>query len=208
MDTRHGPREERLNALSHGVALMAVLAGAPLLLLRAAQRGDPWVTAGTLVFVLSAALLYAASTLYHALPAGPAKHAVRVLDHASIYLLIAGTYTPFTLGVLRGAWGWTLFGLVWSLALAGVTFKVVAGFRFPLASTMVYLGMGWLVLLAIGPVVALVPRPGIALLVAGGLAYTGGVAFYASRRPYAHAVWHLFVAAGTACHAVAVGLYA
>jgi hemolysin III len=187
---------------------MAVLAGGPLLLLRAAQRGDPWVIAGVAVFVVSAMLLYAASTLYHALPAGPAKHAARVLDHASIYLLIAGTYTPFTLGVLRGAWGWTLFGLVWSLALAGVTFKVVAGFRFPWASTIVYVGMGWMGLLAIGPVVALVPRPGIALLVAGGLAYTGGVAFYASRRRYAHAVWHLFVAAGTACHAVAVALYA
>jgi len=202
------PREELVNAMTHGAALVVALALSPVLVLRAVHRADPWLVAGVSVFVGTVILLYAASTVYHALPAGEAKQACRVVDHATIYLLIAGTYTPFTLGLLRGPWGWTLFGLVWGLAVAGIAFKVLGGIRFPVVSTAVYLGMGWVVLLAINPVLAHVPRAGLAWLLAGGLAYSGGVAFYAWRRPYAHAVWHLFVVAGTTCHAVAVMGYA
>jgi hemolysin III len=138
-----------------------------------------------------------------------AKRLLQVLDHGAIYLLIAGTYTPFTLGVLRGGWGWTLFGLIWGLAVAGVVLKVIGGIRYPRLSTSVYLAMGWLVLIAAKPLWLRVPAWGLVWLAAGGLAYTVGVAFYsANRLRYGHFVWHLFVLAGTGCHFVAVLLYA
>jgi hemolysin III len=154
--------------------------------------------------------LYAVSTIYHALPQTRAKCLFRVLDHIAIYLLIAGTYTPFTLGVLRGPWGWTLFGLVWGLALVGILLKAFAGVRFEVLSVLLYLVMGWLCLIAAGPMLALVPSWGIIWLLAGGVAYTIGVVFYAidHRVYYSHFVWHLFVVAGTACHFVAVLGYA
>jgi len=157
------------------------------------------------VFAASMVLLYLASTLYHAIPHSRAKRVFKTLDHAAIYLLIAGTYTPFTLGVLRGAWGWTLFGLIWGLALTGVVLKLAGGLRRPWMSTGLYVAMGWLVLVAIKPLWEAMPPWGMFWLVAGGVAYTGGVAFYAAdHKPYAHFVWHLFVVAGTACHYVAV----
>jgi len=154
-------------------------------------------------------LLYLTSTLYHALPAPKAKRVFRVLDHAAIFLLIAGTYTPFTLGVLSGGWGWTLFGLVWSLAIAGVLLESLGNFRFPKLSLALYVAMGWLVVIAIKPMWLLMPRWGLFWLAAGGLAYTGGVAFYAAKRlRHHHLIWHLCVIAGTACHVVAVLRYA
>jgi hemolysin III len=151
-------------------------------------------------------LLYLASTLYHALPQGKAKRAFQLIEHAAIFLLIAGTYTPFTLGVLRGAWGWTLFGLVWGLAAIGVLLAVVGGVRrYRVLSVLLYLGMGWLVVVAIRPLWLSMPLSGLLWLVAGGLAYTVGVAFFAAKRlRYGHFVWHLFVLAGTACHFIAV----
>ena len=150
-----------------------------------------------------------ASTLYHALPRRQAKRVFQVLDHSAIFLLIAGTYTPFTLGVLRGAWGWTLFGIVWSLAVLGVIFKAVGGIRYPRASTTLYISMGWLALIAIRPLWLRLPVSGWLWLLAGGLAYTAGVAFYASHRMrYGHFVWHLCVLVGTACHFCAVLWYA
>jgi hemolysin III len=155
-------------------------------------------------------LLYLASTLYHALPAGGAKRLFRVIEHSAIYLLIAGTYTPFTLGVLRGAWGWMLLGLIWGMALAGVLLKALNRMAHPILSTGLYLLMGWLIVIAAQPLTARVPLPGLLWLIAGGLAYTLGVIFFAldSRLRYGHFIWHLFVMTGTACHYVAVLGYA
>ena len=201
--------EEIANSVSHGVGLVAALAAAPFLIVHAARSGSEAFLLGASVFAVTAVVLYLGSTLYHALPTGKAKRVFRVIEHSAIYLLIAGTYTPFTLGVLRGAWGWTLLALVWSLAAVGVTLKVLSGARHPGLSMMLYLGMGWLVVIAIRPLWLHVPSAGLAWLVAGGIAYTAGVGFFAARRlRYAHFVWHLFVLAGTVCHFIAVRFYA
>ncbi|MDH4131874.1 MAG: hemolysin III family protein, partial [Gemmatimonadota bacterium] len=161
------PREEVANALTHGFGFVASLVGLPLLVQLAGSRGDARHLVAILVFGVSLVLMYAASTIYHALPASRAKQALRVVDHVAIYLLIAGSYTPFTVGVLRGTWGWTLFGLVWGLAVVGILHKALLGFRFPRLSTIMYLGMGWLAVVAIGPLARAIPAPGIAWLVAG-----------------------------------------
>jgi len=155
-------------------------------------------------------LLYLMSALYHALPWNRAKSVFRLLHHAVIFLLIAGTYTPFTLGVFRGPWGGTLFGLVWGLALTGIALKTIRGLRNPRLSTCLYLAMGWLALIGIKPLWFDIPTQGLLWLLAGGIAYTMGVAFFAAdgRIRYSHFVWHLFVIAGTACHFVAVLSYA
>ena len=203
--------EEIANSVSHGAALLAALAGAPFLVVGAVRHGDWLNVAGASIFAATMVLLYFTSMLYHALPATRgAKRLFQLLDHSAIYLLIAGTYTPFTLGVLRGPWGWTLLALIWSMALAGVVLKAVAGMRFPRLSTAIYLAMGWSVVIAIEPMWQRMPGWGLFWLVAGGLSYTLGVAFYATdwRLRYGHFVWHLFVAAGTACHFVAVLNYA
>jgi hemolysin III len=201
--------EEIANAISHGVGAVLSIGAAPVLIAHAAAQGNPAQTVGASVFAASMVLLYLASTLYHALPRSRAKRVFRVLEHSGIYLLIAGTYTPFTLGVLRGPWGWTLLGLIWGLAVMGIVLKACGGVRYPVASTAVYVAMGWLIVIAARPVWLRVPAPGIAWLVTGGLAYTIGVAFYAAKRlPFGHFVWHLFVLAGTACHFVAVMWYA
>lgn len=180
----------------------------PVLVLGAARHG-PAAVVGAAVFGITMALLYLTSTLYHALTPDRAKRVFRVLDHGAIYLLIAGTYTPFTLGSLRGPWGWSLLAIIWILAAVGVALKALRGIRHPRISTGVYLAMGWLVLVAAKPLLLRVPPWGLFWLVAGGLAYTVGVAFYARPRlRYGHFVWHLFVLAGTACHFVAVWFYA
>jgi hemolysin III len=204
------PGEEIANSLSHGIGLAAALAGASFLIMAAIRQGSASFIVGASVFATTMVLLYLASTLYHALPQSRAKGVLLVCDHAAIFLLIAGTYTPFTLGVLRGAWGWTLFGLVWGLALAGIAFKVMGGAaRYPMLSTSVYLGMGWLCLIAAGPVWHLMPLAGLLWLLAGGIAYTVGVGFFVTEKVrYHHLIWHLFVLAGTACHFVAVLRYA
>ena len=201
--------EEIANSVSHGVGLVAALAAAPFLIVHAARSGSGAFLLGASVFAVTAVALYLGSTLYHALPPGNAKRVFRVIEHSAIYLLIAGTYTPFTLGVLRGAWGWTLLALVWSLAAVGVALKALSGARHPGPSMMLYLGMGWLVVIAIRPLWLHVPSAGLAWLVAGGIAYTAGVGFFAARRlRYGHFVWHLFVLAGTVCHFIAVRFYA
>lgn len=208
----HAPTlgEEIANSISHGVGLLFSLIALPILVLVARGREDPWDVLGGAVFGTTLILLYAASTLYHALPPSKAKHVFRVLDHAAIYLLIAGTYTPFALGALRGPWGWSLLGVIWALAILGIAAKARIGFRYPHISTAVYLVMGWLVVVAIRPLVQHVGAAGLAWLLAGGIAYTAGVAFYARDRRlrYGHLVWHLFVAAGSVCHFVAVLRYA
>jgi hemolysin III len=210
-DVRRRPQnlgEEIANSVSHGAGFLASLAMLPVLVIGALNDGAAAVV-GAAIFGATVALLYLTSTIYHALPANRAKRVFQIVDHAAIYLLIAGTYTPFTLGVLRGAWGWTLFGVIWGLAAIGIFVKSVQGIRYPRLSTVVYLAMGWLVLVAIKPLVSTVPAQGLLWLTAGGVAYTAGVGFYAARRMrYAHFVWHLFVLAGTACHCVAVLRYA
>jgi hemolysin III len=164
---------------------------------------------GASVFATAMVLLYLVSTLFHALPRCRAKRVFQILDHSAIYLLIAGTYTPFTLGVLRGDWGWTLFGLVWGMAIAGTVLKALGGVRYATLSTWTYLAMGWLVVIAAKTVWTLVPGWGLFWLIAGGVAYTAGAVFFmAERIRYFHFVWHLFVVAGTACHFIAVLRYA
>ncbi|SFU94271.1 hemolysin III [Polaromonas sp. YR568] len=205
--------EEIANSVSHGVALLAAVIAAPFLVVASVRNGDAIDVAAASVFAATMVLLYFTSMLYHALPAvraARAKSVFQVLDHGAIYLLIAGTYTPFTLGVLRGPWGWTLFALVWTMALAGVAVKAVAGIRYPRVSTALYVAMGWVALIAIKPMLELIPNWGLFWLVAGGLFYTLGVGFFAtdSRLRYGHFVWHMFVAAGTVCHFVAVLYYA
>ena len=202
--------EEIANGISHGVAFLLALAGTPILIVTAVQRGGTAGIVGASVFAVTMVLLYLTSTLYHVLPRNRAKQLFQVFDHSAIYLLIAGTYTPFTLGVLKGGWGWTLFGLVWGLALIGVVLKSFAGMRYPKLSTGLYLAMGWLVVIAIKPMWSLMPAQGLAWLFAGGVAYTLGVVFFVldERVRYAHFIWHLFVVTGTACHFFAVLWYA
>ena len=199
-------REEFLNSLTHGVGLVGAVAALPWIVVAARDRGDPWLLAGGVVFGITAIVLFAASTLYHALPAGRAKRVFLRLDHGAIYLFIAGSYTPFALGALSGPSGWALFAAVWTMAALGIALKAFDRLSHPWLSTGLYLAMGWLVLFAAVPLVERVPGPGIMLLVAGGLAYTLGVAFFMldSRVRYAHAVWHGFVMTGTGFHFVAV----
>ncbi len=206
--------EEIANSLSHGVGFLAAVAAVPILVVAAVGRGDAAGIVGGAIFATTMVVLYLASTLYHAWPRTRTKRALQVVDHGAIFLLIAGTYTPFTLGVLRGGWGWALFGAIWGLALAGVIFKVVVAFRSPIISTAIYstaiyVAMGWLMLIAVQPLWQRMPPQGLLWLLAGGLAYTGGVAFYAAKRVrYSHFVWHLCVLTGTTCHFFAVIWYA
>ena len=200
--------EEIANSISHGTGFLAALIALPVLVL-GTVRHDTAAIVGAGVFAATMALLYLTSTLYHALVPNRAKHVFHILDHGAIYLLIAGTYTPFTLGILRGSWGWTLLGLIWVLALAGIVLKSVGGVRHPRLSTGLYVAMGWLILAAARPLYHAIPGWGLFWLAAGGAAYTTGVGFYAARRMrYAHFFWHLFVLAGTACHVIAVLRYA
>ncbi len=198
-------REEVANALTHGIgAAVALVAGAVLITLTAVH-GDGWQLAGAIVFCVALFVLYLASTLYHAIPHPVAKARLKVFDHCAIYVLIAGTYTPFTLIGLRGAWGWSLFAVIWTLAVAGVVFKLFFTGRFKLVSTLIYIAMGWLVLVAIVPMTRALDAWALGWLFGGGVAYTAGTFFYMSRRiPYAHTIWHSFVIGGSACHFLAV----
>jgi hemolysin III len=201
-------REEIANSISHGLALVLAIAALPVLILSAVEVGSTRFTIGVAVFGVSIIILYLASTLYHAVTHVRAKQFFRHVDHCAIFLLIAGSYTPFSLGVLRGPWGWTLLTIVWVLAAAGIVIKVIAGHRHWWLSMVLYLVMGWLALVAVKPILTLVPMPGILLILAGGVAYSGGLAFFAAHRlRYNHFIWHLFVMAGTVCHYLAVLWY-
>ena len=199
---RQSQGEEIANSISHGIGLIGALIGTPFLIIHAAHHGNSGLFVGTIVFAASMILLYLASTLYHAWPTGKAKGRLRIVEHVAIYILIAGTYTPLTLGVLRGAFGWTIFGVIWGLAAAGTVLKAVYKTAHPILSTCLYLLMGWLLVIAVKPLFAGMPASGLFLLIAGGVSYTAGVAFFAtdSRIPYGHFIWHLFVITGTTCH--------
>lgn len=204
------PREEIANTVSHGIGLVASLIGVVFLMKNAMAQGDAAFIVGTSVFAVTMVMLYLSSTLYHALPSGRTKELFRLIEHSGIFLLIAGTYTPFTLGILYGPWGWLLFGIIWSLALIGVILKLILKTEHPILFTCLYLMMGWTVVIAIDPLMALMPEDGLYLLVAGGVSYTLGVAFFAtaSELKYGHFIWHLFVIGGTTCHYFAVLWYA
>jgi len=197
--------EEIANAITHGIGLLLSIAGFVVLLVLAALRGTAWHIVACSIYGATLICLYAASTLYHAVISPRVKRALRIFDHSAIYLLISGTYTPFLLVSLRGPWGWSLLGVIWGLALAGVLFKFWFVERFAILSTAVYIAMGWLVVIAAKPVITHLSLTAIIWLLAGGLAYTGGVIFFAAKRiPYSHAIWHLFVLAGSICHYFAV----
>ena len=202
---QHHLREEFASALTHGLGATAALAGGAVLITLAALHGDHWQVAASIVFGIALLLLYLASTLYHAIHHPVAKGRLKVFDHCAIYVLIAGTYTPFTLIGLRGPVGWWLFTTIWVLALAGVVFKLYFTGRFKRLSTLIYIAMGWLILVAAKPLFAALDAWTLGWLIAGGLSYTLGTFFY--HRPamrYSHAVWHLFVLGGSICHYVAV----
>ena len=202
--------EEIASSVTHGLGLLGSIVMFPFLILAASRDGDHWRVMSAVVFGISLILLYAASTFYHALPGRRVKHVFRIIDHSAIYVLIAGTYTPFLLGPLRGPWGWSLFIVIWALAIAGIVMKATLGIRWDRLSTIVYLVMGWIGAIAIKPLLERVSPTGLLWLLAGGLAYTAGVVFFVvdQRVRYAHSIWHLFVATGSVCHVVAVLRYA
>ena len=197
--------EEIANSITHGLGFLLSVAACSVLVVLAAQRGTAWHVTGVAIFGASLVLLYAASTIYHALTHRKAKRVFKFLDYSAIYVLIAGSYTPFTLVTLRGGWGWTLFGLAWGLAIAGAVIEVVTRRRYRAISLAFYLGMGWLLAIAIKPLMNALDTRSLLLLLAGGLAYTGGSALYAKGRfLYHHAIWHVLVLIGSACHFLAV----
>jgi hemolysin III len=202
----HSSSEELANIISHGIGLIAALIGAPILLFAARDTGSGVFFIGTMVFVTAMLMLYLASTLYHAWPETRTKYALQLFDHCAIFFLIAGTYTPFALGPLRGIWGSTILGVVWAVAVFGVIVKAVRGTsRHRGLAMSLYLGMGWAALIIIGPLTLKVPPTAVFWLFAGGVAYTAGVLFFINERlRYGHFVWHVFVLAGTSCHFLAV----
>ena len=207
-DHTQSPGEELANSVSHAVGLAGTLVAGPVLIASAIRHGGLGTIVGASIFVATALLLYLFSTLYHAVRGNKAKRVFQVLDHAAIFLLIAGTYTPFTLGVLHGTWGWALLWTIWILAAVGVALTATGKLHSRLASTALYVAMGWLMLAAVKPLWQRMPAMGFLWLGLGGVAYTIGVPFFAAHRRYSHFIWHLFVIAGTACHFVAVMKYA
>ena len=202
--------EEIANSISHAIGLILALIGTPFLIAHAYRHDETAFVVGVSIFCATMIILYLGSTLYHALPVGKAKRIFRRIEHSAIYLLIAGTYTPFTFGVLKGIWGWTLFGIVWGLAFFGIALKIFQKQHHLILSTVLYLLMGWVIVIDINPLMANLPTEGLLWLLAGGLSYTVGVAFFAtdSKLKYGHFIWHLFVVGGTTCHFFAVFWYA
>ena len=197
--------EEIANSVTHGIGAALSVAGLTLLVVLAAIYGDVWRVVSFSIYGSSLVLLYLASTLYHSIQQPKVKRILRILDHSAIYLLIAGTYTPFTLVSMRGLWGWSLFGVVWGLALLGIAFKTVFIGKYEKLATAAYVLMGWMVVIAFKQMLVTVPPGGIVWLVIGGVIYTLGVLFYAwEKLPYNHAIWHLFVLGGSICHFFAI----
>jgi hemolysin III len=201
--------EEIANAITHGIGVVFSVVALVLLIVYASLGGDTWRIVAVSIFGSSMLLLYLASTLYHALPQPAMKRILRVVDHGAIYLLIAGTYTPFLLGDMRGPWGWALFGLLWGAALAGIVYKIFFVGKFHFIATMMYVAMGWAVVIALKPAIEMIPLAALILMALGGIAYTSGVVFYLwDRLPYNPAIWHLFVLTGSAIHFAAIIGYA
>ena len=207
MAARYTVREEAANVATHVAGLLASVVGVGVLIYLGVVRDEVLHVASAGVYGATLVALYAASTLYHAFRRPGVKRVLRVLDHCAIYLLIAGTYTPFVLVGLGGRLGWTLFGVVWTMAAAGIVFKVFATGRFAVVSTAAYVAMGWLGVVALGPLVRSLPGAALVWLLAGGIAYTAGTIFYHRKIPYSHALWHVFVLLGSVCHFIAIGLY-
>ena len=200
--------EEVAHAITHGLGFVLAIAGLTVLVARATLYGNEWHIVSSAIFGSTLVLMYMASTLFHSIPLPRAKHILRVIDHVSIYFLIAGTYTPFALVTLHGVWGWWMFGFTWGLALVGAVFKIFYTGRYEKLSLIIYLGMGWCMVVAIKPLLHALPTGGLLLILAGGLSYTGGVAFYVfERMRYHHAVWHVFVLGGSLFHYFAVLFY-
>jgi hemolysin III len=207
-EPRYPLGEEVASSVIHGIGLVLSIAGLAILVAFSAMYGGTRAVVASSVFGSTLILLYAASTLYHSIPGAMAKRVLRTLDHIAIFLLIAGTYTPFTLLALPGAWGWSLFGTIWFIAIAGSAAELGLLKRYRKAAVALYVAMGWVAVVAIEPLRANVPTGGLLLLLAGGLAYTLGVPFYMARKlPYHHAIWHVFVLAGSVFHYLAVLLY-
>ncbi|MBA1445206.1 MAG: hemolysin III family protein [Gammaproteobacteria bacterium] len=208
LTARYSLGEEIAHAVTHGVGIPLSIAGLVILVAFSSLYGDAWHIISSTIYGVTLILCYTASTLYHGIPLPRAKQLLRQLDHASIFLLIAGTYTPFTLVNLRGPWGWTLFGLVWGIALVGMALELSARKRYKRLSISLYLGLGWLVVIAIQPMLESVGTGGLLLLLAGGLCYSLGVIFYVWKRlAYHHAVWHLFVLGGSIFHFFSILFY-
>ena len=206
--THYSVGEEIANSITHGIGVLLSIGGLAVLVGFASLRGDAWHIATCSIFGSTLILLYAASTLYHSIPLPSIKGILRMIDHSAIYLLIAGTYTPFMLVNLRGPWGWSLFGIIWGIAMGGILLKTTSFGRLPGISLGLYLAMGWIVVIAIKPMLAVLDTGGFGLLLLGGLAYSGGTIFYAwDKLPYNHAIWHLFVMAGSCLHFFAILLY-
>lgn len=206
--SRYSEREELANMMTHALGLVLSIVGLVLMVTYAVRYGDPYRIVSVSIFGATLVIAYLASTLYHMWSEPNIKHVFRLFDHASIYLLIAGSYTPFTLVLIRGGWGWSLFGIVWGLAVFGIVFKLVSSQRFRNITVAIYLGMGWLGIVAAKPVASAMPPGCLVWVVLGGLMYTGGIAFYLWRKlPFHHAIWHLFVMAGSFSHFVAVYWY-
>ncbi len=202
MDSR---REELANAVTHGIGVILSIGGGAVLITLASVFAGAREIVSVVVFSIALLLLYTASTLYHITRREPVKSRLKVLDHCAIFLLIAGTYTPFTIAAIRGGWGWSLFGVIWGLAVFGIVFKLFFTGRFHYLSTATYVGMGWLVIIAFAPLSQALTPLALGLLIAGGVFYTAGTLFYHLERiPYSHAIWHLFVLAGSICHFAAV----
>lgn len=200
--------EEVANSVTHGLALIAAVVATPFLVISAINTGDTGTITGAFIFSVTVVLVYATSTVYHSMPRGSAKQFLRVVDHGAIYLLIAGTYTPFALGALDGKWGIVLLAAEWILAVSGISLKVFTGVRYRKLSIVLYLIMGWLALIAVKPFMINIPLTGILWILAGGVAYTTGIPFYTAKKfRYTHFIWHLFVIAGTTCHFIAVFWY-
>jgi hemolysin III len=205
---RYSQGEELANSITHGIGAILAIVGLAVMTAFATLFGTAWHIVSCSVFGATLILLYTTSTLYHSVQIPQAKTVLRVLDHAAIFLLIAGTYTPFVLVNIRGPWGWSLFAIVWMIALLGVVFQAPLLRRWPVASVGIYVGMGLIVVVAIKPLLVTLTPSGLLLLFAGGIIYISGLLFYGWRRlPYHHAVWHLFVLGGSACHFFAILLY-
>ncbi len=205
---RYSPAEELANSITHGVGAVLAIGALGVLTAFATLFGNAWHIVSCIIFGVTLIMLYTASALYHSIQIPEAKVVLRVLDRSAVFLLIAGTYTPFVLVDIRGPWGWAIFGIVWTIALLGVIFQVSLLRRWPVASVGLYVGMGFIIVVVIKPLLAALTPAGLMLLVTGGAAYILGLLFYGWRRlPYHHAVWHLFVLAGSTLHFFAILLY-